>query len=169
MKAQKKLDAETRFLCLLVTEVCEGYVFTGVCLSTGGMGCAWLLAGGGVCMVAGRRACMVASWGVCVVVRGCVCGCGGVRACQGACVLARGGVHRIRRDTVNERAVRILLECILVIYITKLPILEQINLLYLPVTMGANPAVFARFLAKHLVRQEIVRTCGVAVLFFTTS
>ena len=25
-----------------------------------------------------------------------------------------GGVHRIRRDTVNERAVRILLECILV-------------------------------------------------------
>ena len=27
-----------------------------------------------------------------------------------------GDVHRIRRDTVNERAVRILLECILVIY-----------------------------------------------------
>ena len=26
-----------------------------------------------------------------------------------------GGVHRIRRDTVNERAVRILLECILVV------------------------------------------------------
>ena len=25
-----------------------------------------------------------------------------------------GGMHRIRRDTVNERAVRILLECILV-------------------------------------------------------
>lgn len=59
--------------------------------------------------------------------------------------------------------------CLLVIYITKLPILEQINVLHLPVTMGANPAVFARFLAKHLVRQEIVRTCGVAVSFFTTS
>ena len=27
-----------------------------------------------------------------------------------------GGVPRIRRDTVNERAVRILLECILVIF-----------------------------------------------------
>ena len=26
-----------------------------------------------------------------------------------------GGLHRIRRDTVNERAVRILLECILVL------------------------------------------------------
>ena len=29
----------------------------------------------------------------------------------------QGGVHRIRRDTVNERAVRILLECILVFYV----------------------------------------------------
>ena len=29
-------------------------------------------------------------------------------------MVAGGGVHRIRRDTVNERAVRILLECILV-------------------------------------------------------
>ena len=28
--------------------------------------------------------------------------------------LGRGGMHRIRRDTVNEWAVRILLECILV-------------------------------------------------------
>ena len=36
----------------------------------------------------------------------------------GACVVfARGGVRRIRRDTVNERAVRILLECILVLTI----------------------------------------------------
>ena len=35
---------------------------------------------------------------------------------RGACVVALGGgVHGIRRDTVNERAVRILLECILVI------------------------------------------------------
>ena len=37
-------------------EVCEGYVFTGVCLSTGGRawfysggGCAWFYLGGGVC------------------------------------------------------------------------------------------------------------------------
>ena len=40
-------------------------------------------------MVAGGHAWL---WGVCMVVR---------------------GVRRIRRDTVNERAVRILLECIL--------------------------------------------------------
>ena len=32
----------------------------------------------------------------------------------GGCVI-EGGMHRIRRDTVNERAVRILLECILVL------------------------------------------------------
>ena len=30
------------------------------------------------------------------------------------CMVFSGGVHRIRRDTVNEWAVRILLECILV-------------------------------------------------------
>ena len=29
--------------------------------------------------------------------------------------MVAGGVHRIRRETVNERAVRILLECILVL------------------------------------------------------
>ena len=34
----------------------------------------------------------------------------------GACVVVGGGVHRIRPDTVNERLVRILLECILVIF-----------------------------------------------------
>ena len=45
---------------------------------------------------------------------------GGMRGWRGACVVPRGhawllgGVHRIRWDTVNERAVRILLECILV-------------------------------------------------------
>ena len=31
----------------------------------------------------------------------------------GACMVV-GGIHRIRRDTVNERTVHILLECILV-------------------------------------------------------
>ena len=48
-------------------------------------GCAWLLPGGGHAWFFG-----------------------------GACVVFSGGVRRIRRDTVNERAVRILLECILV-------------------------------------------------------
>ena len=56
------------------------------------------------------------SGGACVVFSG---GCAGSR---GACVVFSwghawfflGGVRRLRRDTVNERAVRILLECILV-------------------------------------------------------
>ena len=63
--------------------------------------------------------------GACMVAPGGVCGCswgrvwllpgghawlllGGVRGCSW------GGMCRIRRDTVNERAVHILLECILV-------------------------------------------------------
>ena len=52
-------------------EVCEGYVFTGVCLSMGGH--AWLLWGGHVwLLMGGMRGC---SWG------------------GGACVVAPGGVH----------------------------------------------------------------------------
>ena len=77
-------------------------------------GCVWLWGGMcgcwggvvvGVCVVA-RGACMVVgdAWLL-----------GGVHGCWGACVVAEvGGVRRIRQDTVNERAVRILLECILV-------------------------------------------------------
>ena len=97
-------------------EVCKGYVFTGVCLSTGRGGHAWLLAGGhawlllGGCVVAPGGACMVApggmlgwSWGG---VHGCSWGC--MRGCSGG----RGWFFRW--DTVNERAVRILLKCILV-------------------------------------------------------
>ena len=86
---------------------------------------------------------MVALGGVCGCSRGSVCGCsggvcmvalGGVHGCSpgghawllpGACVVFAGGacmvfsrgvggMHRIRRDTVNERVVCILLECILV-------------------------------------------------------
>ena len=39
---------------------------------------------------------------------------GSMHGCWGACVVAGGGMRRIRQDTVNERAVRILPECILV-------------------------------------------------------
>ena len=46
-------------------EVYEDYVFTGVCLSTGG-GRAWLLAGG-ACVVAPGGAYVVAQGGACVV------------------------------------------------------------------------------------------------------
>ena len=84
----------------------------------GGMhGCsgghAWLL--WGACVVAlGEGACVVAPGGCMVFAGGCAWFFpGGMRGFfwggQGL-----GGMHRIRRDTVNERAVHILLECILV-------------------------------------------------------
>ena len=67
-----------------------------VCLSTGGGGRAWHVAWG--CAWQGGIHDRGHAWG------GCVHGGGG-----GACV-----PQQILRDTVNERAVRILLECILV-------------------------------------------------------
>ena len=92
-------------------------------------GCAWLLPGGAVWLL--RGACMVAQgghawllWGVCVVSPGGACmvalGREGMRGCSGEgghAWVAPGG-HAwdmmTHRDTVNERAVRILRECILV-------------------------------------------------------
>ena len=76
-----------------LTKLREGYVFTGVCDSVHRGGRAWLL---GVC-----------GWGVCMAAGGHAWLPGGMHGC-------RGGMRRIRQDTVNERAVRILLECILV-------------------------------------------------------
>ena len=90
-----------------------GHAWLGACMVAEGvwLGGVWLW---GTCVVAGGHAwlgaCMVAEgvwlggvwlWGACVVA-------------GGAC-MAVGGMHRIRRATVNERAVRILLECILVL------------------------------------------------------
>ena len=83
-------------------EVCEGYVFTGVCLSTGG-------------------GCVVAPGGHAWLLWGGMCGCS-----RGACVVALGGHAWLLwgghawdttryGDTVNKWAVRILLECILVV------------------------------------------------------
>ena len=90
-------------------EVCEGYVLTGVCLSRGGAcmvaGGAWLLAG-----VHGCRGTCVVAWGAFMVA-------GGMHSCRGAAWL-RVGMRRLRQDTVNEQAVHILLECILVYYAT---------------------------------------------------
>ena len=99
-------------------------------------GHAWLLWGGthgcsqgeGACVVAlGVGACMVAPGGACMVapgggVHGCsggMCGCsGGMCGCSGGmCGFSwRGHAWDMTRygDTINERAVRILLECILV-------------------------------------------------------
>ena len=84
---------------------------------------------GGACVVALGGACVVARggvwllWGACVVAPGgaaCMVALGGHAwlLMGGACVVAPGGGHAWDTtrygDTVNERAVRILLECILV-------------------------------------------------------
>ena len=78
------LGAERNPFILLppANEVCEGYVFTGVCLSTGGGGDVRASRGvrtsqGGV--VAGRHVWL----GVCVVV-------GGMHGCRGVCGCRRG-------------------------------------------------------------------------------
>ena len=84
------------------------------CLGGGGGGLGGMHGcSGGVCVVAqgGMRDC---SWGgACVVALG---GCAWLL--RGACMVAPGGGHAWDTtrygDTVNERAVRILLECILV-------------------------------------------------------
>ena len=98
-------------------EVREGYVFTGVCLSTG------------ACIAGGVHGRGCALWGH--AWHGGVCGRGGMNG-KGVCVAGDGvygdgggmhgwgGMHAthatwlILRDTVNEWAVRTLLECILV-------------------------------------------------------
>ena len=93
----------------------------GMCGCLGGMrGCS---GGGGHAWLLPEGACMVAlGGGACVVaprVRG-MCGCLGGHPWLlwgwGACLVASGGVWDMMRygDTINERAVRILLECILV-------------------------------------------------------
>ena len=116
-------------------EVCEGYVFTGVCLSTGGgghmRGCwrACVVAGGHAWLPGDVHGCLGHAW-----LLGCVCGCqGACMAKRGACIV-KGGMHgkgvcmvkgvcdeggrawdtTRYGDTINERTVRILLECILV-------------------------------------------------------
>ena len=100
--------------------VCEGYVFTPVCHSVhrGGLhgcsqrGCAWLLGGDAWLLRGGMHGCSLGGhvWllpgGTYMVAPG-----GHVWFFLGGG--GEGGMHRIRRDTVNERAVRILLECIL--------------------------------------------------------
>ena len=89
-------------------EICEGYVFTGVCLDgacmvaggacmVGGGGHAWLWGGmhgcQGVCMVAGGCAWLQGAMhgcrGVCMVVGG-MHGCGGCAWLQGVCMVVGG-------------------------------------------------------------------------------
>ena len=76
----------------------------------------WL--SGGTCVVAGGGGMRDCSRGACVVAQGgawFLLGGGHVWFLPGGVRgFSWGGMRRIRRDTVNERAVRILLECILV-------------------------------------------------------
>ena len=87
-------------------------------------GHAWLLLGGHVWLLPGGMC--GCSWGVCVVaLGGCMVALGGMHGCSwGHAWLLPGGIHGCSGghawdtmrygDTINERAVRILLECILV-------------------------------------------------------
>ena len=79
-----------------------------------------MVAGGHAWLAGGMRGCRGGhvwlqggghAWlqGACVVTGGCAWLQGGMHGCGGGVCMVRGG-----RDTVNERAVRILLECILV-------------------------------------------------------
>ena len=110
----------------------HAWLLGGACVVAGGA--AWLLWGG---LRGCFRGCVVApGGGVCVVASRGMHGCslGGVRGCSwGVCVVARGHVWLLQGgmhgcsgghawdttrygDMVNERAVRILLECILVFF-----------------------------------------------------
>ena len=116
LKRKLKRDCEANSSLIYLppaNEVCEGYVFTGVCLSTGGRawllpgGRAWLLGGhawllrgghawllrghawllgGHVWLLPGGHAWLLWGEGACVVALGGVCGCS-----RGACVVALGG------------------------------------------------------------------------------
>ena len=96
--------------------------------------CVWLpgvcMVAGGTCMVAGEYAWLLGGmcgcgghawlreharlWGACMVAGGHAWFQGGMCGCGGGHAWLLGGMSRIGRDTVIERAVRILLECILV-------------------------------------------------------
>ena len=96
----------------------------GVCMVALGV---YVVAPGG-CLVASRGACMVAPGGACMVAPGGHvwllwggmhgCSRGAMHGCSGGCAWLLGGGHASDMtrygDAINDRAVRILLECILV-------------------------------------------------------
>ena len=119
----------------------------------------------GTCVVAGRGAWLL---GACMVAGGVVVG--GMHGCQGACVVAggcivaggacvvagghawlpggmhgrrEGGMRRIRRDRVNQGAVRILLECILV--------LKYISTGFSPKIKGILLRLFCRIRGQNIL------------------
>ena len=107
------------------TKLGQGNIFRSVCQEfcpggafvAGGMHGRGACVAGGMCIAGGMHG-RGHAWqrgmhgrGACMV--GGMCGSGGVCVWWGACV-AGGCAWQILRDTVNERAVHILLECILV-------------------------------------------------------
>ena len=91
--------------------VTGGCAWQGACVMGGGQ-VAGGMCGRGLCM-AGEGECVM---GVCVVggMHGKGCAWQGGHAWHGACMAHMPHLRQILRDVVNERAVRILLECILV-------------------------------------------------------
>ena len=108
-------DAFDSFIFTARKRSCGKVMFlqVSVILSTGGGTC--MVAPGGVCDCS-RGACMVASGGNAWLLLGGVC----MVAPGGACVVAPRGMCMACTtgdgDMINERAVRILLECILVCF-----------------------------------------------------
>ena len=119
----------------------------GACVVAPGV-CAWLLPGGHAWLLPGGCAWLLpgvvhgcSRGGMCGCSQGGMCGCSGgacVVAPRGACVVAPGGhvwlllgghAWFFRSDTVNERAVHILLECILVKIRIKLGHLQNLELI----------------------------------------
>ena len=153
-------------------------VHRGACVVARGVGVvAWGRGCQGVCMAArgwGMHGCrgMCGCWGghawmpegmcgcqgVCMVARGGVCGCGGhAWLWRGACVVVGGGVHRIRQDTVNERAVRILLECILVLILKLMHILSggsRISQTGAPTSVYGKNLLFGKIFAENYMKMK---------------
>ena len=97
--------------------------------------------GGRACVVAPRGGMRGCSGGACVVAPGaCMVARGGCGCSGGACVVAWGGMYGCSQggmwdtkrygDTINERAVRILLECILVTLVTSTKFHRRVAYMY---------------------------------------
>ena len=80
-----------------------------------------------------------------------------------------GGVHRIRRDTVNERAVRILLECILVQQVVTLTLFGGVHTWRWDTLVLLSSLVFVTTCSQPCLPPVLgTHLCGVYDLLFTT-
>ena len=140
MRLANKIPWKSTVTIIIITarkrSLGQGNIFTPVCHSVHRGGHAWLLPGrhvwllpGGVCGCS-RGVCVVAPGGERAwLLPGGVHGCsqGGMRGCSAGCVVAPGEACVVALGgcvwLLNERAVRVLLECILVHFKFKLRVL----------------------------------------------